>query len=193
MTIKLLPPMAWRRGLETPGAGRGTIRTLSLCCLLASATACASAEPYNPEHLPLTQMSQIRQVCRTIMGLPPGTTTQNAACEESLSQSFAELHSAGEMQQARAQCLARGLKPGELPLAECELGPQPAGVTHAAYAAIDPPAKPPKSYLLVSNKEVHRREQLACAAIGYDPANAGSAQCVVELDSAMFEADNPSQ
>lgn len=190
MTIKFLLPSGRRFGRETSLASRPVVRALGLCCVLASATACASAQPYNPEHLPLTQMSQIRQVCRTVMGLPPGTTTQNVACEESLSQSFAALHASGEMQQARAQCVARGLRPGDLALSECELGPQPAAVTQAAYAAIDPPSKPPKSYLSVSNKEVHRREQLSCAAIGYDPANAGSAQCVAELDSAMFEADN---
>jgi hypothetical protein len=193
MTIHCFHPTAWRFGLEIFRANRPVIRALGLCCLMASATACASADPYNPDHLPLRQMSQIGQVCRTIMGLPPGTTTQNAACEESLSHSFAALHVAGEMQQARAQCLARGLKPGDLALSECELGPQPAGMTQAAYAAIDPPAKPPKSYLAVSNNEVHRREQLACAAVGYDPATAGSAQCVADLDSAMFEADNPMQ
>ena len=193
MTLNSLLPLAGRFGWRTSAARRPSVRAVGLCCVLATATACASTQPYNPEHLPLSQMSQIGQVCRTIMGLPAGTTTQNVACEESLSQSFAELHTAGEIQQARAECLARGLEPGQLPLAECELGPQPAGVTHAAYAAIDPPAKPPKSYLLVSNNEMHRREQLACAAIGYDPANAGSAQCVAGLDSAMFDAEHPMQ
>jgi len=193
MMLKSLLPIAMHFGPGPSGVGRPIVRTLGLCCALASATACASAQPYNPEHLPLAQVSQIGQVCRNIMGLPPGTTTQNAACDESLSHSFAALHGAGELQQARAQCLARGLKPGDLALAECELGPQPAAVTQAAYAAIDPPAKPPKSYLSVSNTEIHRREQLACAAIGYDPANAGSAQCVAELDSAMFDAEHPMQ
>src|ERR1700751_5301336 len=159
MTIHFLRAGAGRFGRETSDAGRLLVGAVSLCCVLTSATACASAQPYNPDHLPLAQVSEIGQVCRTIMGLPPGTTTQNFACQESLSHSYAELHAAGAMQQARAQCLARGLTPGELALSECELAPQPAGVTQAAYAAVDPPAKAPKSYLSVSNKEVHRREQ----------------------------------
>jgi hypothetical protein len=131
---------------------------------------CAPQTPYNPDRLPMQQMNRIGEICRDVMGLPAGPFTQYLACEESLSHSLA----------ARHPCVA---------MAECELSQ-----TALAPGATAPlPAKASESYFSASNDEIHRREQEACGQIGFDPINGGyaSAQCVVELQSYMFDADNP--
>jgi hypothetical protein len=74
-------------------------------------------------------------------------------------------------------------------MAECEL----TQTAVAPGAAAPSPAKASESYFSASNDETHRREQEACRQIGFDPINGGYAfaQCVVELQSYMFDADNP--
>jgi hypothetical protein len=141
--------------------------------------ACAPLAPYNPDRLPMQQMSRIGEICRDVMGLPAGPFTQYLACEESLSHSLA----------ARPPCEARGLKPNTVALAECELK----RTALASGAAAPLPAKAPRSYFSASNDETHRREQEACGQIGYDPIGGGYAfaQCVVDLQSYLFDADNP--
>ena len=62
-----------------------------------------------------------------------------------------------------------------------------------APAGAAPLAKAPTSYFSASNDEVHRREQEACAQTGFDPVSGGLvfAQCVADLQSNLFDADNP--
>lgn len=64
----------------------------------------------------------------------------------------------------------------------------PAG---AAAAAAPLPSVPVGLYSNASNGEAHRREQNACAAIGFTPQTRGAAACVADLDSRLFQADNP--
>jgi hypothetical protein len=126
---------------------------------LGGACACGPLASYNPDRLPMQQMSRIGEICRDVMGLPAGAITHYLACEESLSHSIA----------------ARG----------------DGGAAPGASAA--PPAKALKSYFLATNDEVHRREQEACARIGFDSVGGGFAfaQCVADLQSNLFDADNP--
>jgi hypothetical protein len=55
----------------------------------------------------------------------------------------------------------------------------------------DADARPVRSYMSVSPTEAHRREERACAMIGYDPAANGFGRCVAGLQTSLFMADNP--
>jgi hypothetical protein len=170
----------------------GSLRIIRICLATlgsASLAACAPLAPYNPDRLPMQQMSRIGEICRVVMGLPAGPITQYLACEESLSHSLAARRDRGPMLAAHHACEAQGLKPNTAALAECELNQ----TDFAPGGAAALPAKAPKSYFSASNDEVHRREQEACAQIGYDPIGGGSAfaQCVADLQSNLFDADNP--
>ena len=160
---------------------------LARICLatLGGACACGPLVPYNPDRLPMQQMNRIGEICRDVMGLPAGAFTHYLACEESLSRSLAGRREGGAMV---AACQAQGLKPNTVALAECELKQ-----TEFALGGAAPLAKAPKSYFSASNDEVHRREQEACAQTGFDPVSGGLvfAQCVADLQSNLFDADNP--
>jgi hypothetical protein len=151
--------------------------------------ACGPLAPYNPDRLPMQQISHIGEICRDVMGLPAGAFTHYLACEESLSHSLAARRDGGAMLAAHHACDAQGLKPNTVALAECE----PKQTEFAPGGAAALPAKAPKSYFSASNDEVHRREQGACAQIGFDPVGGGLAfaQCVADLQSSLFDADNP--
>jgi hypothetical protein len=165
--------------------GRICLATLGSAWLAA----CAPPAPYNPDRLPMQQMSRIGEICRDVMGLPAGPFTQYLACEESLSHSLAARRAGGPAPAARLSCEAGGLKPNTVALAECE----PKQTALAPGAAAPLPAKARGSYFSASNDEIHRREQEACGQIGYDPIDGGYAfaQCVVDLQSYLFDADNP--
>jgi hypothetical protein len=160
-------------------------------CVLASSTARASV--YNPEHLAPDQISRIAAVCQTTMGLGESSTTQYDACAESLSHSFAGRLKAGRLLAARQDCLARGLQPGTTALSECELTARRQQTAQNRRPALETATPTPaaKSYFNASVNEIRRREQRACAEIGYDPADAGFGQCVGNLTANMDEADYP--
>ncbi len=160
-------------------------------CALASSPAQASV--YNPEHLAPAQMSHVDAVCKTAMGLGESSTTQYDACAESLSHSFAARLKAGRLLAARQDCLAQGLKRGTTELSECELTARHQQVAQNAQPVPETaaPTQAAKSYFNASVNEIRRREQRACAEIGYDPADAGFGQCVGDLTANMDQADYP--
>jgi len=162
-------------------------------CALATTASCASVAVYNPEHLAPDELSQIGAVCQTAMGLPDGLYTQHYACVESLSHSFAARLNGGRLLAARQDCLAQGLSPGTAALSDCELPPRPQRVAEEARPAPATalPAPPARSYFGASFDEIRRREQRACAEIGYDPVSAGFGQCVADLAAYLYEADHP--
>lgn len=172
--------------------GRICLATLGSACLAA----CASPGPYNPDRLPTQQMSRIGEICRVVMGMPAGITTQGLACEESLSHSLAVRRDRAALLAARHTCRGQGLKLNTAALRECERHAAPSLLNQADFApgADAPlPTKAPRSYLYVSNAEVYRRGREACAQIGYDPIGDGLAfaKCVVDLQSYLFDADHP--
>jgi hypothetical protein len=63
----------------------------------------------------------------------------------------------------------------------------PAGAP--AFAAQMP--TPRALYSDASNGEQHRRQQAACAAVGYTPQTRGAAACVADLDSRLFQVEVP--
>jgi len=162
-----------------------------------SVAACANAGPYNPDNLPSAQAAYIGQICQSVMRLQP-SGEQYQSCVDSLMDSAKNLNSAQAMQQARVSCFGKGLRPGEPGFGECELQSaevQPVRTTTTWAAATNDAALPggTKSYFYASPRDVFRREQLACARLGFDPADGGFGSCVAGLESSMFEADNPSQ
>ena len=170
---------------------RPVLRLASLWLLMSlTAPVAARAEPYNPSRLPAQELDQIGAVCRTVIGVRPGFTLYDS-CVEALSQSVADQHRAGALHAARAACVAHGETPGPK-LAECELAQ--AGTTPAATgSAIDASrsAGPVKSWLYAPGREMRRREQQACARLGYEPAGDAFSSCVAGLDAALYAADHP--
>jgi hypothetical protein len=165
---------------------------LSLAAALASAgaAACAGPAPFNPSDLPSAQLSQMGEICQAVMGIPAGFSLKTA-CVESLSTSLAALGQGRGLQGAQGACLGKGLRPGEPALAECELT---AASTQSATTGLPidaaPPARPVKSYFYASQREIHRREETACARLGYEPVYGSFAACVARLDSALFDAEH---
>jgi hypothetical protein len=184
------------RSRQTAAATAGKLQravVLALgACTLATTAACASVV-YNPDHLAPDQLSQIGAVCQSVMGLPPATYSQHEACVESLSHAYVARLQSGRLLAARQDCLAHGLRPGTTALSECELDPAPQAATQNAPPMLQValPPHPPKSYFGASFDEIRRREQHACAAIGYDPAGSGFGQCVADLAAELGEVDHP--
>lgn len=174
------------------------LRTLAsgsaAAALVAGSAACAPMAPYNPDRLPAEQMSRVGEICHTTMGLEANANSHYLACEESLSHALAARRDGGAIIATRHACEAQGLKPNTVALSECELHGAPRMLTQTDYAPGEvaaPAAKKTRSYFYASNDEVRRREQEACAEIGYDPVGDGFASCVASLQSSLFDADNP--
>lgn len=165
---------------------------LGVVILAAGPGACAPMKPYNPDHLPIAEMDSIGAVCRNTLGISGGTNSEYMACEESLSHSYAARLETEQVVAVRRDCETQGLKPGTIALSKCELNGPSARLAQATFSQdIDPPAgRPAKSYTNASDGEVHRRMEEACADIGYDPISSGFGQCVVDLQSRLFDADN---
>lgn len=125
------------------------------------------------------------------MRLSPGEEHFDG-CMESLSDVESTLGHGQAIADARGRCLGQGLSPGTSALAECELEGA-AGQAQIMRSAVTSTAEPrsPTSYFMTSNGENFRREQLSCAGLGVEPAEAGFASCVASLQSAMDSADNP--
>ena len=182
-----------RRGGQ---ASNRTVYGLALAlvaCALTATAGCASAAGYNPANLAPAQLGQINAICQSVMGLPDAYDADHAACVTALSASFKARLQAASLLETRQDCRARGLKRGTAALSACELAP---GSKQAALggqpvlqAAL--PAPPAKSYFRASFDQVRRREQRACADIGYDPVSGGFTQCVAQLSANLNYADNP--
>lgn len=178
-------------------ARRAGVEALIGLFAIAGAAGCASAGPYNPSHLPPNQLSQVQELCGSVMGIPAGIRL-SSDCVESISGSAVAISQARTLQDARRGCLGKGLASGQLGLAECELTTvsQPtAAASDRADVRVDTSGlqRPAKSYFNASFDEVHRREQTACARLGYDPINGNFARCVARLDSALFASTHPMQ
>jgi hypothetical protein len=160
----------------------------------AGAAGCATAAPYNPSGLPAAELGQVREICRTTLGIPAGFGL-SASCVEGLSRSAASLDQSRSLATARGRCLDQGLRPGEAGLGECELtsaasyAPPSSAATGQARDSAATPHSAAGSYFNASSGEIRRREQLACARLGLDPIYPSFATCVVRLDSALSDAE----
>jgi hypothetical protein len=65
------------------------------------------------------------------------------------------------------------------------------GLSNASYEQGGVQARSNGSYFQGSPQELHRREQQACASVGFDPANRSYESCVADLASSLFAIDHP--
>jgi hypothetical protein len=193
--------------------------TAAIACGVACAgvAACASAAPYNPDHLGSAQVARIAGICQFVMGLQPserpvwGThadtnvalgTSHFQGCVTSLSDSLQQVGTADAAAQADQDCRAKGFAPNSPDLAVCVL--QALNTGSSVAAATRTPSSPPAqttatparmvavgSFFYASPRETVRREQLACAQLGLEPPGALFASCVQGLQQTFFTIDNP--
>jgi hypothetical protein len=184
-------------GRVFPSRGRALASLLIGALSIAGLSGCASAGPFNPSHLAPTQLSQVQQLCRSVMGISIGTGLFSD-CVENASGSAVAIAQARALAAARRSCLDKGLAPGQVGLSQCELtkvSQRSAPALAAADVQVDTSGleKPAKSYYYASFDEGRRREQDVCVRLGYDPINTGFAQCVASLDTAIFASLHPMQ
>jgi hypothetical protein len=158
-----------------------TAAALAAFASLAAAPA-ALAGPYRD--------GAVGRVCAGTLGLQPGEK-HYAACVQSLSGSLANLQSGQGLAAARRACLARGLAPGAADFDECELRLADAAPRTPALAEDAAPGRDGSSYFETSRAGAWRRDELACARLGFDPAGAAFQSCVADLRGALARASMP--
>jgi hypothetical protein len=109
---------------------------------------------------------------------------------QSLSDSLAGLQAGRGMVAARRACLARGLAPGAADFDECELTAADVA-SPAAVVAVGAASEDGRSYFATSRAEAWRRDRLACARLGFDPAEAAFQSCAADLRGALARASTP--
>jgi hypothetical protein len=97
---------------------------------------------------------------------------------------------------AHQSCRSQGLPPGSPALAVCVLQSLNGGGTRSVSAAAAPPPATAGlvhvgSFFYASSHETVRREQLACAQLGFEPPGGLFASCVTGLQQTFFAIDNP--
>lgn len=164
--------------MNLPRAMAGVLSLAGLACLL---TAPATAAP--------ARDGAVGRVCAGTMGLAPGEK-HYAACMQSLSGSLANMQAHRGMMAARHACLARGMTPGAADFDECELREADAA---PRAQAVDDAAAPDggRSYFNMPRGEAWRRDELACARLGFDPADAAFQSCAADLRGALARASMP--
>jgi hypothetical protein len=157
-------------------------------CLSAAATSLALVSPLVASAR-TDGPDRVTQICADVVGLAPGEK-HFAACEQSLSDSLHNLREGEGYASARRGCLGRGYRPNTAGLAQCELAATPARDPQGpAYEARIPGGS--RSYFLVSRDIAFQRDQLACAKLGFDPAQNAFADCASELRAALARASEP--
>lgn len=177
---------------------RLAVLSAGACAALAS---CASTQPYNPNHLSADQITQVGDVCQTIMdfrpsegltdNLSPGSpdaspyTNRYRGCIATLSNSLTRVAVVHASTRAEQSCLSQGFVVGSSDLARCVLTAeaQPQLPTQLQLAALNPTA-----YLVSTGGSSSgpvpasvRKEQLACADVGINPNDQVFAACVQGL------------
>jgi len=181
--------------------------------MVVSMPGCASDRAYNPDGLANDQFSRVAYICENVVGLDPNEpltggnylgaprldyyTNHYRGCVLSLSDSLEGGMAADAARAAGESCHARGYAAGSPELALCELNSS----TSTAATAQSTPAsvqtisenisRPEVSYRSASNAEHHRRQNLACAALGIEPAKDDFGRCVHNLDAMFYAIDNP--
>ena len=169
---------------------------------------CASAQAYNPSGLDGAQLGRVQSICRSDMGLwadePPipnpgdprldPLENHYQGCVASLSQSLRSVAASQGLAQADHDCRARGLADGSPDLAECVLDGERRGAASGmtAIPVSDEAARvAPRSFYTAAPHEEARREELACARLGLNPAGAAFDDCVTNLRDTLYAIDNP--
>jgi hypothetical protein len=157
-------------------------------CLSAAAASLALAGP-TAASARTDGAERAAQICAGVVGLAPGEK-HFAACEQSLSDSLHNLREGEGYASARRGCLGRGYRPNTAGLAECELAATPASDPQGPGFDVPVPGGS-RSYFLVSRDVAFQRDQLACAKLGFDPAQNAFADCASDLRAALARASEP--
>jgi len=179
--------------------------------LTSAALACASmvvwaSEPtYNPGHLSPARISQVDEMCRTVMGLRPSdgltvnlwpgnpdhgsSTNEYRGCVASLSRSVEDITATRAASRADQHCRAKGLEPGSSEFAVCALHDVEAGPVseriQLASLEVRPFIAPARVNVPASVPGSVSRKRLACAGIGLEPNTGAFASCVEGLTAVM--------
>ncbi|MEA3180634.1 MAG: hypothetical protein QOI59_4157 [Gammaproteobacteria bacterium] len=202
--------------MESKMSSRKTLLSMAAMCAMACAgiVACATHSPYNPAHLSEAQYTKVAGICQNVMGLSPSEpqtggywrgndqlgyfTSHYRGCIVGLSDSLQLVDGSLVMQHAENDCRAKGFRTGSPDLALCVLQtaqsqsePTPVEGSAAAATAVSVKLPTAGSYYRASPQEAVRREQMACAALGLDPAKEAFDRCVKKLDDTFYDIDNP--
>jgi len=208
MTTSKLPKIV--QALFTRDALPRAVSRSSVGVLIASASAvlasCASAPPYNPNHLSAEQLSQVGDVCQNVLDFhaseplkdnpwpynPDTSSLSNRyqGCIATLSNHLSQVEIARAASQAEQDCRSKGFVAGSSGLARCVLGVknEPGSPPNTLLASLDP-----KPFLLTADSRSSGlsatvgKEQLACADIGIEPYGVEFASCVQSLQSVALE------
>jgi hypothetical protein len=196
--------LSFRHAMTAIGAG------LVACAI----SACALARPQVPEQLGDTSSARIGHICETVMGLRPSdrpvsgvwpgnpplpaVVSHYETCVISLSDSLQQAQATEAAQRADVSCRATGLASNSPELAVCVLqslsDPSKQPLQTAASTTANTLSGPTAgSFYYASAHEAMRREQLACAELGFEPPSALFAGCVKNLSDNLFAIDNPIQ
>jgi hypothetical protein len=183
---------------------------------VAAVSACAVETPFNPDNLAADQLARVSGICQTVMGLSPDEpldggywmnndrldyyTSHYRGCIVSLSDSLRNVMDEQMTQEADADCRAKGLESGSPDLALCVLNSvnnhSPPAARQATTALSATPVSqnlPPASgsFYYASPRETARREQTACAALGFSPSHSAFNGCVKDLTDTLYAIDHP--
>ena len=191
------------------------LATLAGCTLAGgSLTACAAEPVYNPDNLGGERFAQVANICQNVMGLSPNErlsggywlgndrldylTSKYRGCIVSLSDSLLSMMEGQATEQADEDCRAKGYATGSPDLALCVLrsaNSHASAPVQSGAAAVTPVSeKVPTasgSFTYASPHEYVRREQVACAALGFEPSHGAFKSCVKGLDDTFYAIDHP--
>ncbi len=137
------------------------------------------------------------QICQSVIRVQPGES-EFEGCVSSLANSMESVSRNRAVAQARDACFAQRLTPGSAVLNLCLLRAadtklDPATIElpdiASATAGIADDPQFTKSYFAVTPDAKFRREQQACARLGFDPAFGAFANCVADLQSTLQGID----
>lgn len=191
-----------RMGAIAKALGSG-MKTAAIASV--SVAACASEPTYNPQHLNAAQISQVDEICQTVMGLRPtdtltdnlwpgnpdqgSSTNEYRGCVASLSHSIGNIRAARAESQADQNCRAKGLEPGSSDFAICALQAVETkpGSDRIQLASLDvkPFIEQPRKDAPTPVAGGVSKERLACAEIGLEPTATAFASCVEGLTAVM--------
>ncbi len=199
MKIGLLAsnPRTPSRGYVVGAALRRVCAIMVAACSMAMVGMTSRAEAAAPSTS--REAVGVAQICKSVMRVSPGEAHYDG-CVESLSQSMQSLSDSRRLEAVREGCLSRGAQPATSDLAVCIVQSSAAAAGPSAYRPIESAVTIPrdadipeagKSYFYASSRARFHREQLSCAAIGFDPSKGGFGSCVASLAATLFALDNP--
>lgn len=196
------------------------IRTLFFCAsawLFSSLCAPVRGAPaiYNPIGLRADQLASIDGICQRVLGLSPGEpptggywmgnsrlehwTSHYRGCVLCLSEALQREADTRVVQQADAECRAKGLRQDSPELALCVIRSVNRHPDPGVAGSPSPPPAPAQtgrlpaatSFLKASNDEIVRREASACASLGLQPATNAFEACTKGLRDTFYAIEHP--